>query len=196
MSTLRQLVARVLANSFDPGVYQDIAIGGINDGARELARRTTWGRIEIAATVNPDGTIVLASPVSWSRITAVLSDQGKVPFAGDQSAVGQTRGQCYRVDVGPAGTEILVFGVSGTIRVVGYRLPATLTDLDQQSDLGVEGDQALVVYGKSRCSANEDDWEEESAHLAAFEREVKRFSRVTRPVVDGPLQVVGMWADG
>lgn len=196
MSTLRQLVNRVLANSYDPGVYQDIAIGAINDGARELARRTTWGRVEVEATVNQDATLALISPVLWSRITAVVGTEGRLPFAGDASATGQAQGPCYRVDVGPAGQEIRVFGVSGIVRVVGYRLPAKLTDLDQQSELGDDGDAALVVYGKSRCSWHEDDFEEEAAHLAAFEREVKRFSRVTRPVVDGPLQVQGMWPDG
>lgn len=196
MSTLRQLVNRVLANSYDPGVYQDIAAGAINDGARELARRTVWGRIEVEATVNPDGTVAFASPVSWSRIISVVSSSGRLPFAGDRGAVGQTDGSCYRVDVGPAGTEIRVFGVSGTVRVVGYRLPAKMVELDQQSELGDDADAALVVYGKSRCSWHEDDFEEEAAHLAGFEREVKRFSRVTRPVVDGPLQVVGMWPDG
>jgi hypothetical protein len=216
MSTLADLRNEVLFNSFD-AAYGDIADRRLNQAARTIAGRVLWNKTLRPGTVATDGIVTLTDSAEFSRITGVwqatgtladdswatLRDQlgDRIVSAGDgatPNGVGASD-VVYVVDAGTGGAQRLrVIGAQpgSQVLVEGALIPPAMSGDDDPNPLGDEADDALVLFARAKLFLREDDPEMHASLMQEFEREMRTYGQRLRPVMDGPVQVPGMWGDG
>lgn len=213
MSTFDQLKAEVVFNTFDGTKYLERAGMYINNAQRDVARRSVWGATEMTATVTALNSQQGTAPSPVGRITGVWSAdmQGRkvdrYSYAGDVGSPGAQADSfsdawsepTYTVTTGVGGAAtIVVQPVPAALHLVvaGSLVPAELADGGQVSDLGLEADDALILFARAKLYLREDDKEMHDGLMQSYMDEVRRFTLGTRQVAEGPRLTPGTWGDG
>lgn len=209
MSTFDQLKAEVLFNTFDGPKYLERAGVYINSAARDIARKSLWGTGEATTTTDDTG----IAPLPVARVTAVwgIDENGRKQerylFAGDAGSPGvgfsfdgdACDEPSYVTSMGNAGESTIQVSpvpASRTLAVAGARLPTLLVGPDDVCELGLDAEDALVLFARAKLYLREDDKEMHDGLMQSYADEVRRFTLTTRPVAEGPRLTPGTWADG
>lgn len=216
--TYVELQDEALFNSFDAIKMRPRIKRWLNDAVNEVCRRTGLLRLHEVAAYDSTGSVSLQT--RFTELLSVHEADGPVttlpdlvanqsrsklaPLPYNSGAFSQSGyGSClyYAVQHEPSSTgpavrlRLYPHLASGFVAVVGRGTPAPMSLDADTSGLGVEFDDLLVTFARSRSFRAEDDFEAARELMADFDRGIRYVSLARPGHRDGPQVTPGMWED-
>lgn len=217
--TFKGMQDEVIFQRFDDLKFRPKAKRHLNEAVDELSRRIGFVKRAEVAAYDSTGLVAFvqpmheinevweaAGPVSTSMDAAINQTNGNrlsplpsdspigLRAAGGSPIFYQATSAVASDDSPSSALRIFPHGTTGFVAVVGRGRPPVMANDGDFSGLGAEYDDALIVFGRSRCARDDRAYDEAGALLAEFERAVKNASLARHPANDGPDLVPGMWA--
>jgi hypothetical protein len=183
MSTLSELQAEVVSHQFSASQYNPYIVTQVNDAQNYITAQTDFRELQdLEEVTTVAGTATYALPTDFQRlvnVTLELSTGTILPLVSDANTRMDleeiTTGQPERFAID--GMNLRLWPTPSeeyTVRLRYYRIPTTLVNAGDISEIPAQYHHLLVSYALFHCYQRENDYQAAQYHKQRFDEDIMK----------------------
>jgi hypothetical protein len=183
MSTLSELQAEVVSHQFSAAQYNPYIVTQVNNAQNYITAQTDFRELQdLEEVTTVAGTATYALPTDFQRlvnVTLELSTGTILPLVSDAN----TRMDLEEISTGQPerfaidGTNLRLWPTPSeeyTVRLRYYRIPTTLVNAGDVSEIPIQYHHLLVSYALFHCYQRENDYNAAAYHKQRFDEDIMK----------------------